>query len=368
MAGVYAKAESAVGDCTDSPRPSQADARSHEQSQSGSCRPVTVTNPPSDGRIPSTYGGAGHPGRAEAAELLVAVYVDARRPSRRRRPRPSSRAATIASSASRVNAVTGINATGSTNVNLGCGMITNSASQNAAVATGSSDVRKPDRSGRRHSGEQQLGRGNDAPAIHVRRQIRSRTCRCADVRRLQRPGRTSRTIKPERRPVPMSTASSVLQRRLTSRATDLEQAIYFIDGAGLNRRTPGASHLQPVHGHLSTSGTRRRPTDRQFRISMGAPQMHWTAPATGTYTGLLIYQDRRARPANNNYQRSTATALRISRARSTSRSSSSTSRHAGMNTNCLQLVVAARRLHRQQRHSEHLPRRLRRDGASQASG
>src|SRR5687768_615160 len=37
-------------------------------------------------------------------------------------------------------AVTGINATGSTNLNLGCGMITNSTSLSAAVATGSSNV------------------------------------------------------------------------------------------------------------------------------------------------------------------------------------------------------------------------------------
>jgi Flp pilus assembly protein TadG len=37
-------------------------------------------------------------------------------------------------------AVTGIDATGSTNVNLGCGMITNSTSLSAAVATGSSSV------------------------------------------------------------------------------------------------------------------------------------------------------------------------------------------------------------------------------------
>src|SRR6185503_11344992 len=37
-------------------------------------------------------------------------------------------------------AVTGIDATGSTNVNLGCGMITNSVSMSAAVATGSSSV------------------------------------------------------------------------------------------------------------------------------------------------------------------------------------------------------------------------------------
>ena len=35
---------------------------------------------------------------------------------------------------------TGIDATGSTNVNLGCGMITNSTSMSAAVATGSSNV------------------------------------------------------------------------------------------------------------------------------------------------------------------------------------------------------------------------------------
>jgi Flp pilus assembly protein TadG len=38
------------------------------------------------------------------------------------------------------NSVTGIDATGSTNVNLGCGMITNSTSLSAAVATGSSSV------------------------------------------------------------------------------------------------------------------------------------------------------------------------------------------------------------------------------------
>src|SRR6476469_1954432 len=37
-------------------------------------------------------------------------------------------------------AVTGLDATGSTNVNLGCGMITNSTSLSAAVATGSSSV------------------------------------------------------------------------------------------------------------------------------------------------------------------------------------------------------------------------------------
>ena len=55
-------------------------------------------------------------------------------------------------------AVTGITATGNANVNLGCGMITNSTSLTAAVATGSSERgREPDRGRRRHPGEHALG-------------------------------------------------------------------------------------------------------------------------------------------------------------------------------------------------------------------
>ena len=195
MAGVYAIVQGkSVGTC------SNVDGRDlhqsgrlrpqEEQPRQTSRRPARCQPPPTGAFATGSGCGEGRPVGAEAAELLGHVH-ERRADDQRQRDgdhRPVGQI--LRRSAWTTRATTGISAAGSTNVNLGCGMITNSMSMDAAVAFGSSTVDgKPDRGGRRHRRERQLGRGHRAAAVHDRRRG---SVRATSIRRPRAAARSSR--------------------------------------------------------------------------------------------------------------------------------------------------------------------------------
>ena len=200
MAGVYAIASGkAVGNCTNISASTYANPVAYDLKKNYRVVGITptcdVTNPPSVGGFTADPQAVRvEPGDPEAARLFPACSCRACRRSPRRRPRPSCPAANYCVVSLEDQAVTGINATGSTDVNLGCGMITNSTSMTAAVATGivGSDG-KPDRGRRRHSGQHALGHGHGAAAVHARagRSVQGRSCTC-------RFGLSDRRLQPSR--------------------------------------------------------------------------------------------------------------------------------------------------------------------------
>ena len=91
---------------------------------------------------------------------------------------------------------------------------------------------------------------------------------------------------------------------------------------------------------LTNSDTSPTATIGNFEI-VGSPEMHWTAPTSGPYKGLLVYQDRRAIDGtSNNLQnklRGSSTSY-FEGAFYFPKQELEFTGSTGMNTNCLQLV------------------------------
>lgn len=143
-AGVYAKvAGGGVGTCTNVTNPAYTQPVAYDISRNnytGSTPTCVITNPPPTGTYATDNMAVKVDLSMQRSLSFSGMFMSAP-------PTISASAtATIVPSGSycvislETAPVTGIDATGSTNVNLGCGMITNSPSMTAAVATGSSNV------------------------------------------------------------------------------------------------------------------------------------------------------------------------------------------------------------------------------------
>ena len=240
--------------------------------------------------------------------------------------------------------VTGINATGSTNVNLGCGMITNSASQNAAVATGSSDVvASPIAAVGGIPASNNWGAGTTLQPFSANQ---ADPFNDPDGRIVNPPsgvscsGAGANVANNQTQDFGTDVNSVTCLTGLTIAGTTTLRGTIYIDGGNVRIGTQANVTCDQCTVVLSNHDNSPTATIGNFEV-VGSPQMHWTAPATGTYAGLLIYQDRRAvDQANTNYQN-------FLRGSSSSyfegafyfpKQQLEFSGTTGMNTHCLQLV------------------------------
>jgi Flp pilus assembly protein TadG len=143
-AGVYAEvAGNSVGSCSDVAGATYSNPVAYDVKKNNDTKSTptcVVSNPPSSGSY-TADGQAVHVTLSVQRALSFSGMFMSSAPTI-----TASATATVIPSGDycvvslESSAVTGIDATGSTNVNLGCGMITNSTSMSAAVATGSSSV------------------------------------------------------------------------------------------------------------------------------------------------------------------------------------------------------------------------------------
>lgn len=233
--------------------------------------------------------------------------------------------------------VTGINATGSTDVNLGCGMITNSTSLNAAVATGSSEViASPIAAVGGIPASNNWGPGTtlqpftiaqDDPFAAVTPPI-GQSCN----------GNTNVANNATATLGTAGTVTCVGSLNIAGTAT-LRGTIY-VDGGSVTIGTQARVTCDQCTIVLTNHDSSPTATIGNFEVT-GSPEMHWTAPTSGTFKGILIYQDRRALDGTSNN--------RMNKLRGSSssyfegafyfpRQQLEFTGATGMNTNCLQLV------------------------------
>ncbi|MEO6113913.1 MAG: pilus assembly protein TadG-related protein [Sphingomicrobium sp.] len=233
-------------------------------------------------------------------------------------------------------ATTGISVGGTANVDLGCGMITNSTSMDAAVAFGNSVVEA--------SPIAAVG-GIDASdnwANNV--QLLPFTLAQADP---------FANISP---PVPSGSCPNVLVNsnqtatlnpgcygNMTLRGTvTLNAGTYVLDGGDL---VVGAQAVITCNGCVFVLTSRTASTNPtsigDVTVNAGA-RLNLSAPTTGTYAGILMYQDRRAPSStasnyqnhiNGNSQSSFQGAFYFPNQQTTFNGT------AGMSTACMQLVA-----------------------------
>lgn len=191
-------------------------------------------------------------------------------------------------------AVTGITATGSTGVNLGCGMITNSTSLNAAVATGASSVTA--------SPIAAVGGIQSSTHFSSGTQLLPFTIAEADPFKNVTPTAPTGNCAndPNVGPQQTVTLQPGCYKSITIKGTvTLAAGTYYIDGGDFTTNAQatvdGTAGVTIVLSNHLTSATAPIGT---VTLNGGAT-LKLTAPDSGTYAGIAIYQDRRATPGNS---------------------------------------------------------------------
>lgn len=247
-------------------------------------------------------------------------------------------------------ATTGISAGGNTNLNLGCGMITNSVSMDAAVAFGSSTVTaSPIAAVGGIDATDNWGAGTvlqpftiaaEDPFASVNPPTPSgcQTFSVLDTSNQNKPGGT----------VDLTAASSPLTPggtyclKESSGKFDIQGNIilpsgtYVLDQTSMNMTNNNASLTCHSCTFILTSSTGTNIGD----VSLQGGKLDITAPDTGTYKGLAIYQDRRASQCLNNCNLINGNSSSILQGAIYVPNQQLTfTGTSGMNTNCLQMVA-----------------------------
>lgn len=188
---------------------------------------------------------------------------------------------------------TGIRATGNGNLNLGCGMITNSTSLTAAIATGSSDVDATPVAAVGDIQESDNWGGAELLPFTVKQPDPF-----ADV---EVPSFTS--CKGAANRIRISNQNDIIDRRTdtgiqcvseinVNGTLRLGSATYVIDGGNFSAGAQSKISCTGCTIILSNSDGGTPPIGK-VDINGGA-QLNMSAPSNGDYDGILFYQDRRA--------------------------------------------------------------------------
>jgi Flp pilus assembly protein TadG len=193
---------------------------------------------------------------------------------------------------------TGITATGNGDINLGCGMITNSTSLTAAIATGSSDVYATPvaavgavPASDNWNGAELLPftvQQDDPYALLGIPSFTSGECTDMNVG-------SNETVNFT--PTEGSTVTCFTRLRVQGNLT-LGSGTYVIDGGDVNVNSGARLSCTGCTIILTNSDSGPSPTIGTVDLNGGA-QINMTAPTTGTYRDVLFYQDRRATTSNS---------------------------------------------------------------------
>ena len=240
-------------------------------------------------------------------------------------------------------AVTGIDATGSTNVNLGCGMITNSVSMSAAVATGSSSVAaSPIAAVGGIPASTHWGSGTVLQPFTVEQPD--------PFANVNPPAQSSCnsgvTVNPSevRTDTNNSTATTSddalspgCYTSLNLKGTvTLKPGIYYLDGGDF---TVNSGAVINCDGCTIIMSNRDPSSNSIGDVDLnGNATINMTATTSGTYAGLLFYQDRRA-ASDNDIKINGNSSSKFQGAFYFPKADLTFNGSAGMITNCMQIVA-----------------------------
>ena len=351
MAGVYAKASgNAVGTCTDIANATYANPVAYEVKKNLKLKippTCTVTNPPASG----TYS-------ADANAVRVSLEVQRKLSfsglfmSSAPTIRTTAIATIVPSGTYCARALinqpqTGIDATGSTVVDLRCGMFTNSTSMTAAVATGNASVTATPiaavggipASNNWGTGTvlQPFSLAEDDPFANVPTPTPNS---CNPFSSYD----TGNNNKPNSPVVDLSAQTGTICIKENSGSLTIQgdiilgAATYVLDATSLNMNTNGASLKCNGCTIILTSSTAATDPGSIGSVNINGGELDLIAPATGPYKGIMIYQDRRAELdngvlINGNSDSHLEGAFYLPRALMTFNGT------AGMTTSCMQLVA-----------------------------
>jgi Flp pilus assembly protein TadG len=198
------------------------------------------------------------------------------------------------------NSVTGITATGSTSLNLGCGMITNSTSLSAAVATGSSGVTaSPIAAVGGIPASTHWGTGTVLQPFTLAQEDPFKDVPIPSY------DPSSCSNFPNVKPGDVLDRSSDTGVVCFKTAMDpkgeltLGSATYVLDGAGLDLTNTGSKISCTGCTIIFTSSTAATDPASIKSPNVNGGILDMVAPTTGPYKGIMMYQDRRATVDNS---------------------------------------------------------------------
>lgn len=192
---------------------------------------------------------------------------------------------------------TGIKATGNGDINMGCGMITNSTSLTAAIATGSSevtaspiaavgDIQNSDNWGGAELLPFTVKQAD--PFKDVNPPAFSPCQGNANKLSWNNTGTYDLSVSHANQTICVSAID--LQKGIVNLGTD---AVYVIDGGSFDIGSQSTVNCTRCTIILTNSDTGSSPTIGKLNFNANG-QINMSAPTSGTYDGILFYQDRRA--------------------------------------------------------------------------
>lgn len=297
IAGVYAEAAGqAVGTCSSISTATYADPVAYDIKSNNKLKVTpscTLTNPPSSG----TYASDPY-----AVQVTLSVQKRLNFSAMFMSSPPTITAdatATIIPSGDycvislESTSSTGITATGATNVDLGCGMITNSTSMEAAVATGSSIVKATPVAA--------VGGIDNSDNWATGTVLQPFTLAQSDpFANVSPPTTGSCSNFPATNDLDFRTDAAHASGQVVCYKSDMHiqgdvklgAATYVLDAASIKMTSTSASlSCSGCTIILTTSGT---DMSKIGGVDIQGGKLDLTAPDTGPYKGIAIYQDRRA--------------------------------------------------------------------------
>ena len=193
---------------------------------------------------------------------------------------------------------TGITATGNSTIDLGCGMITNSTSISAAIATGSSEVYATPIAAVGNVADSDHWNGAELLPFTVKQEDPF-----ADISPPSFspcPGNANRIRNNPNTTIDRSADTGVVcvSEIDVGGTVNLGSATYVVDGGDFSVGAQGRVTCNGCTIILSNSSASSTATIGDVDINGGA-QINMTAPSGGTYEDILFYQDRRAASGTN---------------------------------------------------------------------
>ena len=194
---------------------------------------------------------------------------------------------------------TGITATGDGTIDLGCGMITNSTSISAAIATGSSEVYATPIAAVGNVSDSDHWNGAELLPFTVKQEDPFEDVNPPSFSPC--PGAANRIRNNSSQAAIDRTADTgvVCVSEIDAGGTvNLGSATYVIDGGDLTVGAQGRLTCNGCTIILTNSSASSTATIGDVDINAGA-EINMSAPTTGTYQDILFYQDRRATSGSN---------------------------------------------------------------------
>src|SRR6185503_3132745 len=249
-------------------------------------------------------------------------------------------------------ATTGITATGNADVDMGCGMITNSTSLTAGVATGSSDVNASPiaavggipASTHWASGTilMPFTMAQEDPFANVPAPSTFPAGTCPQYRKNNQNDTWTFSASDAATTGLPSGTYCVRELDINSKVTFPDNSTIIIDGGTMSIGAQAHVSCTGCTFVLTSRDAATNPSSIGNVNINGGADIDISAPSSGTYAGIMIYQDRRAQDGTNASQQSTLNGNSDSHLQGAFYFPSQQvtfNGTAGMTTNCMQLVA-----------------------------